>query len=117
NENSKIIAVSSITRDITERKRTERQIKALHDINLTITSTLDLPIVLELLLQKIDVLLPYAAAHIRLVNRSTGALEPLTCRNIDEEKWKSGSGRDHGPLARAIIERSEERRVGKERRE
>ena len=103
-ESGKIIGVSSITRDITERKRTERQIKALHDINLTITSTLDLPIVLELLLQKIDVLLPYAAAHIRLVNRSTGALEPLTCRNIDEEKWKSGSGRDHGPLARAIIE-------------
>ena len=101
-ESGKIIGAASITRDITERKRTERKIKALHDINLAITSTLDLSIILRLLLQKIDDLLPYGAAHIRLIN-PTGAVEPLACRNIDEQAWKGISRANYGALARIII--------------
>ncbi len=80
-------------RDISERKRRAREINALHQLNLAITSTLDLPIILQLLLQKVDILLPYAAAHIRLINPATGALEPLAWRNIDEKKLKARQSR------------------------
>ena len=89
--------------DITGRTRTARQIKALHQINLAITSTLDLPIILQFLLQKIDILMPYAAAHLRLIDPATGALEPFACRNIDEKKWKSVAGKSRGSLTRIII--------------
>src|SRR5262249_30946506 len=55
-------------RDITKRKRAEEdlqhhleRIRALQDINLAITSTLDLRAVLQVLFEKIDLFLPYAA--------------------------------------------------------
>jgi signal transduction histidine kinase len=95
--------VVGIGADITERKRTAKQIKALHQINLAITSTLDLPIILQFLLQKIDILMPYAAAHIRLINPSTGALESLACRNIDETKWSNGTSTNYDFLTATII--------------
>jgi len=75
--------------DITSRKRKENEIKALHDINLAITSTVDLSAILQILLQKIDALLPYEASQIRLLNKSTGNLDKLVCRNIDEAQWKA----------------------------
>jgi len=94
------IAYLASLRDITERKRAEERIHRhrqreviLHEINLAITSTLDLRSVLEILLDKIDSHFPYAAATVRLVNRQTGDFEPLACRNINVEDWKAGISR------------------------
>jgi PAS domain S-box-containing protein len=95
--------IIGIGADITERKRTGKQIQALHQVNLAITSTLELPIILQFLLQKIDILMPFGAAHIRLINPSTGALESLACRNIDQTKWRSATGKGYGFLAATII--------------
>jgi K+-sensing histidine kinase KdpD len=67
----------------------DEQIRALHEINTAITSTLDLSSVLDILLEKIDILLPYSAATIRLYNRETQFLEPVACRNIDQREWRS----------------------------
>ena len=100
----KIVGVSSITWDITERKRAGDRIKALHDINLAVTSTLDLATILQILLEKIDVLLPYAAAHIRLVNKSTGHIEPIACHNIDQAKWKAGAEAIQHSIHRTIVQ-------------
>ncbi|HKA32818.1 MAG TPA: ATP-binding protein [Candidatus Binatia bacterium] len=73
-----------------EETTAEARLTALHEINLASTSTLDLRAVLDLLLEKSDHLLPFiAATTVRLVNRQTGALEPVACRNLDEEKWKA----------------------------
>jgi len=66
----------------------ERQ-AILHEINLALTSTLDLHAVLDLLLNKIKILLPYSAATITLLNKKTGIFEPIACWNIDEHEWKS----------------------------
>jgi PAS domain S-box-containing protein len=88
--NGNVVGASAINRDIGGRKRAENEIQALHDINLAITSSLDLRTVLNLLLEKIEVRLPYAASHIRLIDKATGRLEPTACRNIDEEQWKAG---------------------------
>jgi len=97
----------AIIRDITERKRAEEEIqrnleriRALHEIDLAITSTLDLKTVLDVLLEKIDLFLPYqGATTIRLLNRETGKLEPVACRNLPEKEWKAVTSRVAGGLA------------------
>jgi signal transduction histidine kinase/DNA-binding response OmpR family regulator len=77
-----------------ERKRIEVQLKmqrarqaALRDVNVAITSTLELHAVLEIFLQKVAELLPGIAISVRLLNE-TGELEPLACHGLDEEAWK-----------------------------
>jgi len=85
-----VIGASSIVRDIGDRIRSESELRALHEINLALTSSLDLRRILDLLLERIEILLPCGAAHIRLLDKATGQLEPVTCRNLDEEQWKAG---------------------------
>ncbi len=81
-----------------ETERNLQRINALHDIDLAITSTLDLRATLDLLLQKIDFFLPdYSATTVRLFNKESRLLEPVACRGLDEtewkaEKWKAGRG-------------------------
>lgn len=96
--------------NITERKRAEERlqhnferIRALQDINLAITSTLDLRAVLDVLFEKIDLFLPYAAVTVRLLNRESGELEPIACWNIDEQEWKAATATGGG-LSRMLAE-------------
>jgi PAS domain S-box-containing protein len=92
-----LVGLRWIIRDITERKGAEEQIRsslqritALRDINLAITSTLDLQKVLELLLERIERFFPYpTATTIKLLNQETRELEYLACGNIDEAEWKA----------------------------
>jgi len=77
------------------RKRVELELEqqltrqaALHELNLAITSTLDLKTVLDNFLDKVQHLLPEFALTVRLFNSETGALEPLACRGVDETSWK-----------------------------
>lgn len=93
-----------------ERKRMEEEvqrnlerIRALHDINLAVTSTLDLRAVLDVLFKEIDLFLPYAAVTVRLLNRETGELEPIACWNIDEQEWKAATAAGGG-LRRMLAE-------------
>jgi signal transduction histidine kinase len=44
---------------------------------------------LNVLLEKIDRFLSYAVTTVTLVNRRTGELEPVACRNVDETEWKA----------------------------
>jgi signal transduction histidine kinase len=88
----------------TQRKRAQQELKALHDIYVAMTSTLDLSEILQIMLERIDDLLPYAAAHVRLLNRATGKIEPIACRNLDEAQWKRVSRSVHRPIHRTIIE-------------
>jgi signal transduction histidine kinase len=78
-----------------ERKRIEVQLEkerarqaALHEVNLAITSTLDLHAVLDIFLEKVAGLLPGVAISVRLLNDETGELEPLACSGFDEQEWK-----------------------------
>jgi len=83
-----------------EKKRAEQRVAALHDVNSAITSTLDLRTVLDVLLEKIDSLLPYSVATtIRLLNGDTGELIPVASRNLGAkerklEQWEVGRGLD-----------------------
>src|SRR3989338_8577862 len=72
-----------------ETKRNLEGIRALHEIDKAITSTLDLHDILAVLLEKIDLFLPYSTATVRLFNKDSGLLEPVACRNLDEKEWKA----------------------------
>jgi hypothetical protein len=83
--------------EVAERKKAQsmvqvnlERIQALHEIDTAISSTLDLRTVLDVLLEKIELFLPIAAATtVRLLNRETGELDSLACRGLDEHEWSS----------------------------
>ena len=83
---------SDVQRANEKIERNLEGVRALREIALAITSSLDLHSVLNVLLDKIDLFLPYAVATIRLLNTETGYLEPVACRNINEDQWKVETG-------------------------
>jgi len=86
-----------------EAQTSLKHIRALREIDRAITSTLDLQAVLDLLLEKIDLLLPYSATSVRLWNAETGMLEPVACRSIDLQGWRTAGPRGVG-LPRVVFE-------------
>ncbi|HEY7560074.1 MAG TPA: GAF domain-containing protein [Candidatus Binatia bacterium] len=89
--------------DLRTHKSLER-IKALHEIDVAITSTLDLRAMLEVLLDKIELVLPKAVTTIRLIDKESGGLAPVACRNIDEELWRASNPRRPHGLAKQVLE-------------
>jgi signal transduction histidine kinase len=70
------------------RQNLER-IRGLHEIDKAILSSLELKKVLNVLLEQIELFLPFpAATTIRLFNRKTSLLEPAACRGLDEAEWR-----------------------------
>ncbi len=109
--------VPAVTRELAEaegrRKRRQAEtdlrlrdarIRALHEINIAITSTLDLSSILTILLEKIEPLLPFSAAAICLYNKEKELLEPVACHNIDEEKWRLQARQEVGDLANTVFQ-------------
>ena len=64
------------------QQQRQRQ-KALYDLNLAITSTLDLATVLNTLLEELSTLFPSCIATVNWINKQTGALEFVAQQNID----------------------------------
>jgi GAF domain-containing protein len=87
-----------------ETGRNLERIRALREIDQAISSTLDLRNVLDILLEKIDLSLPYASATIRLFNKDTGVLDPIACRNLDEQEWKALQWRGGRGIANIVFE-------------
>ncbi|MGH8545874.1 MAG: GAF domain-containing sensor histidine kinase, partial [Gammaproteobacteria bacterium] len=78
----------------TEAKASSEQIErqrqrqaALHDINLAITSTLDLAGVLSGLLEEIAALFPSCGATVSWIVKQTGASEVIAHRSFDGSRW------------------------------
>jgi len=87
-----------------QAQRNFERIRALHEIDNAIISTLDLRTVLDVLLEKIDLVLSYSAATVRLFNKESGLLEPVACRNLDEKEWKAEGWRGGRGLANIVFE-------------
>ena len=86
-----------------EKKIGEERLQAVREIEMAITSSLDLQAVLNVLLEKIDIFFSYAVTTVTLVNRKSGELEPVACRNLDETEWKAVVAR-RIPLDQATAE-------------
>ncbi|MFQ5850534.1 MAG: PAS domain S-box protein, partial [Candidatus Binatia bacterium] len=110
-ERGEITHFISIGQDITERKRTEEELHrqmqrlaVLREINQAITSSLDLHAVLDILLEKIDLLLPYSALMVWLLKSESGALDLVACRNLNEEEAKGRKLLLKPPLPYTVME-------------
>ena len=97
-----------------ERKRTETKIleqrqrlAALNEINSAITSTLDPDTVLKLLIEKVDVFLPYSSGLIWLIDAQSGHLSRAACWNVDQSRWGEWLLDKVPPLVQTIIESAE----------
>jgi len=93
----------SMERLVTERKQSEQRLASLHEINAAMTSTLDLHAALDLLIEKVNLFLPYGAGLVWLANKESGLFERVACWNVDEKDWK-GRRLGMSPLVRAAIE-------------
>lgn len=80
------------------------RIRALHEISTSITSTLDTRIVLDLLLDKLDLLVPYATAAVRLFNNQTEELEPAAWRQVDKEDWRKYLQKSEGGVSKVVFQ-------------
>jgi signal transduction histidine kinase len=88
-----------------ETKRHLERIRALHEIDLAITSTLELQTILNVLLEKIEVFLPIAASStVRLLRPDSGELESLACRGLDEKAWRSQARTTLGGRAEKVVQ-------------
>jgi len=85
------MSIALENRDLYERaQRNLERVRALHEIDLAITSTLDLSRRLDVLLEKIEMFIPIAAAStVRLFDCDSGRMEALACRGLDKEKWRA----------------------------
>jgi len=89
------------------KKRVQRQLErigALREIDMAISSTLDLPAMLKVLLEKIDLVLPAGVATIRLFNQQTRELEAVACRNLDEVAWRAENPRIVYGFEKTVLE-------------
>jgi signal transduction histidine kinase len=90
-------------RDISEAKTAQRRIErhnaeqaALYQLNLAATSTLELRAVLNVLLERLAVLVPRTATTVLLLDKAKQPLRKVACRGINEQDWQSepDSGRN-----------------------
>jgi PAS domain S-box-containing protein len=96
----------------TERNRAQKEIRqnlerirALREIDIAITSTLDLRDVLVVLLEKIDLFFDHTAAStVRLLDARSGLLEPAASRNLDLTELKAAEGKPVGRLPHNVFE-------------
>ena len=79
---------AELARRVDEQAATEARVAALHQITAAVTSTLDLHAVLKVLMEKMDIFLPYSAIQVWLMNAESRVLERAACRNLDEAEWK-----------------------------
>lgn len=89
------------------KNRVQRQLEridALREIDLAISSTLDLGAMLKVLLEKIDLVLPAGVATIRLFNQQTRELEAVACRNLDEDAWRAENPRIVHSFEKTVLE-------------
>src|SRR5262245_31492735 len=88
-----------ILRDITQRKTAQEEVKTqirrnsiLCDINLAITSSLHLQTVLDVLLDRLEMLFPYpVASTVRLILPGTEQLENVISRGLNDVEWQAHS--------------------------
>ena len=86
-----------------EIRRQRERLEVLHEVNLSVTSTIDRAKILETFLDCALIHLPYAAAIVRLKNHDTGVLETAATRGIEMKRF-DGSKALHNFIDRVVTE-------------
>jgi len=82
-----------------------KRIRALHQIDIAITSSLNLDEVLRVLLEQIDLFLSFSTvSSITLLHQKTGQFDPTVCRNVDEGEWKNAARKSGSQLAKLVYD-------------
>ena len=89
--------------DVQIQQQRDRQ-AILHQVNLAVTSTLDLQAVVQILLDQIVHLFPDFATTVRFLNEETGDFDPVACRNLDENAWRTTARRSAGGLTHIVAD-------------
>jgi PAS domain S-box-containing protein len=100
-------------RNITDQKTAEEQLKTLlqrnsvlRDINLAITSTLNLETVLDVLLDRLTVLFPYPiATTVRLIIPEAQKLAHVISRGLDHQDWQAHAPSSPAPRTKELLRR------------
>jgi len=87
-----------------ELQKNLQRLVALRDIDLAVTSTLDLDTILDFLLRKIDLLLPHSATTVWLMNKNEGEPIPVAHRNLDLDDWDTAEFEAWGGVPSAVFE-------------
>ncbi|HXK29978.1 MAG TPA: hybrid sensor histidine kinase/response regulator [Candidatus Binatia bacterium] len=80
------------------------RLRLLREFDHAVTSTLDLSTLLDVLMGKIELVLPYSATTLRLLNPKNGLLEPAAWRNVDGSQLQVGRGKSGPGLAGLVFE-------------
>jgi PAS domain S-box-containing protein len=80
--------------------------RTLHEIETAILSTLDLPKMLELLFDKIDMLFPSTATGIRLIDPQSGEYNYIATRNLEIEDLTEALAKSGRALSDLVMESS-----------
>jgi signal transduction histidine kinase len=81
-------AKAELEEEVAERTASQLRLNALHEVNVALSSTLDLHSVLNLLMEKVASFFPGTAIQIWLVSPESKTLERAACRNLNEAEWK-----------------------------
>jgi len=79
-------------------------VRALYEIGTAASSTLERRAVLDLLMRKINLFLPYSASLVWLRNKETGLLERTACWNLDQQDWMGRQLKSTPTLVREAVE-------------
>ena len=107
NEVARAIQHAAVSRNQAEEKIQQNleRIRVLHEIEVAITSTMDLKATLDILLEKIELFCPFtAAAGVRLLDKQGGTLLPMATRNMPLEEWRDEMSRARGHITRRLME-------------
>jgi PAS domain S-box-containing protein len=102
-----------LIRDVTKRWTAEQQIETqltrisvLRDINLAITSTLDLQTVLDVLLDRLALLFPYPiVTTVRLIVPETQKLAHIISRGLNRQEWQAHAPSSPAPRTEELLRR------------
>jgi signal transduction histidine kinase len=98
------VANQKLAEEIFERRRALDRLRALQEINLATTSTLNLQTILAVLLEKIGALLPTSdVMSIIFYDAETHGFTPVACRGMPQEEWKAMVADGTGTLAPRVV--------------
>lgn len=75
--------------DVEKLQSQEKRMWALYEINQAITCVLDLRDLVNILIQNINLFLPYSVATVSLLHHETRELEPVPGANLRETEWRT----------------------------